>query len=88
MIVLLCTVTTNDSRASIEGVGLILNNSDRKTLGASYIELSGHNKSVSPSLNLPTNGLGVGDTVWGVVTGEAKGQHFFFEKSLKINTCA
>ena len=87
MIALSCTVTTEDSRATITGVGLILNNSKGVILCSTYTGLSGGTKSVNPSLNLPPNGLGVGDTVWAVVSGEVAGQHYFFEQELTIGSC-
>ena len=87
VIALSCTVTTDDSSASITGVGLILNNSGGMTLASSYTESSGGSESVNPSLNLPPGGLGVGDTVWGVVSGEVQGQHYFFEQQLTITKC-
>jgi hypothetical protein len=87
IIVLSCTVTTNDSSATISGVGLILNNSHGMTLCSSYTEFSGGTESVTPALNLPPNGLGVGDTVSGVVSGEVGEQHYFFEQQLTIGSC-
>jgi len=82
-----CTVTTSDSSAAISGVGLMLNNSQGSTLASTYDELSNECESVTPALNIPPGGLKVGDTVWGVVSGEASGQHYFFEKELTIETC-
>jgi len=87
-IVLSCTVTTNDSSASIVGVGLILNNSSGKTLISTYTELANGTNSVTPALNLAPNGLKVGDTVMGVATGEAGGDHYFFEENLLIGKCS
>ena len=84
MISLSCTVTTSDSTAAISGVGLILNNSQGMTLVSSYAELSNDCESVNPALNMPPGGLKVGDTVWGVVSGEVRGQHYFFEQELVI----
>ena len=87
VIALSCTVTTVDSSATISGVGVILNNSEGITLASTYTELSNGSKSANPALNLPPGGLGAGDTVWGVVSGEADGQHYFFEQELTIGTC-
>lgn len=87
VIALSCTVTTVDSDAAISGVGLILNNSAGVTLASTYTEFSSSSESVSPSINLPPGGLGVGDTVWGVVSGEVQGQHYFFEQELTISSC-
>ena len=87
MISLSCTVTTSDSSAAISGVGLILNNSQGSTLVSSYAELSNGCESVTPALNIQPGGLKVGDTVWGVVSGEAQGHHYFFEQKLVIGTC-
>jgi hypothetical protein len=87
VIVLACTATTTDSSASITSVGLILNNSAGTTLASTYTELSNGSESATPALNLPPGGLQVGDTVMGVLTGEAGGQHFFFEQELVIGTC-
>jgi hypothetical protein len=87
IISLSCTVTTNDSSAAISGVGLILNNSQGMTLASSYADLSNDCESVNPALNMPPGALKVGDTVWGVVSGEVRGQHYFFEQELVIGTC-
>jgi hypothetical protein len=87
VISLSCTVTTKGSSAAISGVGLILNNSQGSTLASSYTELSNNCQSVTPALNLPPGGLKVGDTVWGVVSGEVHDQHYFFEQKLVIETC-
>jgi hypothetical protein len=87
VISLSCKVTTSDSSAGISGVGLMLNNSEGMTLASSYTELSTACESVTPALNLPPAGLKVGDTVRGVVSGEAQGQHYFVEQKLIIGTC-
>ena len=87
VISLSCTVAAKDSSASISGVGLVLNNSEGATLGASYADLSNGSESATPALNLPPGNLKVGDTVWGVVTGEANDQHYFFEQELVIENC-
>jgi hypothetical protein len=87
VISLSCTVATNDSSAAISGVGLILNSSEGSTLASTYAELSNSCKSVTPALNLPPGGLKVGDIVWGVVSGEVRDQHYFFEQKLVIETC-
>jgi len=87
VISLSCTVTTSDSSAAISGVGLMLNNSQGSTLASTYAELSNYCESVTPALNLPPGGLKVGDMVLGVVSGEAQGQHYFFEQELVIGTC-
>jgi hypothetical protein len=87
IVALSCTVTTIDSEAAISGVGLILNNSKGITLGSSYTECSGGSESASPSINLPPGTLAVGDTVWGVVSGQVQGQHYFFEEELTITNC-
>ena len=87
VIALSCTITTSDSLPGISGVGLMLNNSKGSTLASTYAELSNECESVTPALNLPPGGLKVGDTVWGVVSGEARGQHYFFEEELVIETC-
>lgn len=87
VISLSCTVTTNDSSAGISGVGLMLNNSKGLILASTYTELSNDCESVTPALNLPPGGLKVGDKVWGVVSGEVQGQHYFFEEELVIGTC-
>jgi len=87
MIVLSCTVTTNDSSSSIDGAGLILNSNSGIILASTYNELSNGSKAVSPSLNIPRGSLQAGATVMGVVTGEAEGDHFFFEQELVIEDC-
>ena len=75
VISLSCTVTSSDSSAVISGVGLMLNDSRGITLTSTYAELSNDCESVTPALNIPPGGLKVGDTVRGVVSGEARGQH-------------
>jgi hypothetical protein len=87
VISLSCTVATNDSSAAISGVGLILNTSGGTTLGSTYADLSNPCESATPALNLPPGGLKVGDTVWGVVSGEVNEQHYFFEQELVIGEC-
>jgi hypothetical protein len=87
MVVLSCTVTTNDSSSSIDGVGLILNNNSGIILASTYNELSNGSRSVSPSLNVPRGGLQAGANVLAVVSGEAEGDHFFFEQELVIEDC-
>lgn len=87
VIALSCTVTTSDSSAAISGVGLMLNNSQGSILASTYTELSNECNSVTPALNLPPGALKVGDVVWGVVSGEARGQHYFFEEKLVIQNC-
>lgn len=86
-IALSCTVTAADSSAGITGVGLILNNSKGVTLASFYTELSNGSESVTPALNMPPGGLAVGSVVSAVVSGEVEGQHYFFEKELKITNC-
>lgn len=87
IIALSCTVATADASTSISGVGLMLNTGNGATLASFYTGLSGGSETVSPALNLPPGGLKVGDTVWGVVSGECQGQHYFFEEKLTITTC-
>ena len=76
-----------DSSPAISGVGLILNNSEGSTLASTYADLSNGCASVTPAVNLPPGGLKVGDTVWGVVSGEVNDRHFFFEQKLVIKNC-
>src|SRR4051812_16937781 len=78
MIVASCTVAGDD----ISGVGLIVNTGAGQTIASCYTELSGGCMSASPSLNLAPNGLGEGDTVLLAASGEADGQHFFFEEKV------
>jgi hypothetical protein len=85
IISLSCTVSANDGE--ISGVGLMLNNSGGVTLASSYVELSNNCQSATPALNIPPGNLNVGDRVWGVVSGEADGQHYFFEQELTIGNC-
>ena len=87
VIALSCRVATDDSSATISGVGLTLNNSEGRIIGSFYTQFSGGSKSVNPAINLPPNGLGVGDIVWGVVTGQVKGQHYFTEQKLTVSSC-
>ena len=85
IIALSCTATS--TKDDISGVGLTLNNQNGMTLASIYVELSDNNRSVTPAINLPVGNLKVGDSVNGVVSGEAGGHHFFFEQKLKIGTC-
>ena len=87
VISLSCRVATRDSSAAISGVGVILNNSQGRTLASTYAELSNGSQSVTPAVNLPPGNLKVGDTVWGVVSGEVNEQHYFFEEKLVIGEC-
>jgi hypothetical protein len=87
VIALSCTVSVNNSDSGISGVGLMLNTSEGVTLASGYTDLSNNNESVTPALNLPPGDLKVGDAVWGVVSGEADGQHYFFEQELTIVNC-
>ena len=87
MIVLSCTITTNDGSDNITGVGLILNSSAGEAIASCYAESSAGSASVSPSINVPPSGLNVGDSVLAAATGEAGGEHFFFEEKLSVGTC-
>ena len=87
VIALSCMVATSDSSAAISSVGLMLNNSAGLTLASSYTEFSSNSESATPSLNLPPSELKVGDTIVGVVSGQAEGQHYFFEQELVIGNC-
>ena len=87
IIALSCKVATYDSSATISGVGLMLNTSDGKTLASFYTESSSGSTTVNPALNLPPGGLKVRNTVWGVVSGECQGEHYFFEEKLTITAC-
>jgi hypothetical protein len=87
MIVLSCEVATIDSSPTITGVGILLNNHAGITLATCYVELSNGTASATPSLNLSTGSLQVGDAVTGVVTGEADKDHFLVEQDLVIGTC-
>jgi hypothetical protein len=87
VIALSCTVAANDSSATISGVGLILNNSKEMIIGSFYTEFSGGVESATPALNLSPSGIAVGDTVWGVVSGEVQGKHYFIEQKLTVSSC-
>lgn len=87
IIVLSCTVRAARGGATITGVGLILNSAEGMTRASSYVELSGGCESLSPSLNLPPQGLAIGHTVSAVLSGEAQGEHFFFQQELTIGNC-
>lgn len=87
IIALSCTVATADASATISGVGLILNTADGTTLASFYSESSKGSETVNPALNLPPGNLKVGDRVWGVVSGESQGHHYFTEEKLTITTC-
>jgi hypothetical protein len=87
IIALSCTIRTNDSSATITGVGLILNNEKGITVGSFYTALSNGCEFVNPSINLPPGGLQEGETVWGVASGEVHKQHYFFEEKLTLGSC-
>ena len=84
VIALTCVVSS--SGPDISGVGLMLNTSEGEILISSYFEFS-DSETVTPALNLPMGNLKVGDSVNAVASGEANGQHFFFEESLTIVDC-
>jgi hypothetical protein len=86
-IALSCTVTAADGSASITGVGLILNTSEGTTLASFYTGASRGSETVNPALNLPAGNLKVGQTVWGVVSGECEDHHYFLEEKLTITAC-
>ena len=95
IISLSCTATANGG--GISGIGLMLNNPAGETLASIYVELSGDCTSVTPAINLPPGKppanapnawvLKVGESINGVVSGEADGQHFFFQEALTIENC-
>lgn len=85
IISLSCTATANGG--GISGIGLMLNSSAGETLASTYVELSGDCASVTPAINVPPGMLRVGDRINGVVSGEADGQHFFFQETLIIENC-
>jgi hypothetical protein len=84
VIALTCVVTSSSS--DISGVGLMLNNSKGEILASSYFEFS-NSETVTVALNLPMGNLDVGDSVFGVASGQANGHHFFFEEHLTIVNC-
>lgn len=84
IVALTCVVTS--TQADISGAGLMLNDSHGSTLVSNYFEFS-DSESVSMALNVPLGNLNVGDIVFGVASGEAGGQHFFFEDKLTIADC-
>ena len=86
-VVLSCTITTDDGSSTISGVGLILNNAKGVTLASFYTEFSDGNKSVTPALNMPPGRVGLGDDVSAVASGQAGGQHFFFQQNLTVGSC-
>jgi hypothetical protein len=86
-IALSCTVTAADGTATITGVGLILNTADGTTLASFYTGASQGSETVNPALNLPAGNLKVGQTVFGIVSGECQDSHYFFEEKLTITTC-
>jgi len=87
ILALSCRVTADEGEATISGVGLILNDAGGKTIASMYVELAENSSLASPALNLPANGLAVGDTVLAAATGEAGGKHYFFEQRLTIENC-
>lgn len=87
VIALYCTVSTENPGETITGVGLTLNNVGGLVLASCYTELDEGSSVVSPALNLLPGGLEVGHTIEAVVSGEAAGQHFFFEQKLTITKC-
>jgi hypothetical protein len=86
LIALSCTVSTVDENATISGAGLILNNHQGKTVGSFYAEFDG-SKSVTLALNIPPGDISVGNSIMGVVSGEAGDQHYFVEQNLTITNC-
>ena len=85
-IVLSCKVSTLDASATITGGGLTLVNRAGKTLGSFYAEFAGSRTS-DLALNIPPNGLSVGDFVMGAASGEVNGQHYFEEQKLQVTQC-
>jgi hypothetical protein len=86
MIALSCAVSSSDESATISGAGLILTNNEGRTMGSFYSEFDG-SKSVTLALNIPRGNISVGDSVMGVVSGEATGQHYFVEQNLTLTNC-
>ena len=84
IIALSCTASSD---TGISGIGLMLNSAEGATLASTYVELSGSSESATPAINLSSGDLKVGDVVSGVVSGEAGGQHFFFQEKLTIGEC-
>lgn len=82
-----CTVTTNDSSATITSAVLSATNSDDTDLVACGASLSSGVETVFPSLNLPSSGLSVGDSITAAVGGEADGEHYFFTQSITLAAC-
>jgi hypothetical protein len=86
VIALSCTVSTINERATISGAGLILNNAAGRTVASFYAEFEG-SKTAVVALNIPPGDISVGDSIMGVVSGEADGQHYFVEQNLTIANC-
>jgi len=82
-IVASCTITGD----GITGVGLIVNTGAGELVASCYTELAGGSSSASPSVNLVSKTVKEGDTLLLAASGEADGQHFFFEEKITIGTC-
>ena len=87
ILTLSCRITAEEGKETMSAVGLILNDGDGKTIASMYVELAENNSLASPALNVPGDGLAVGGQVVAAVSGEADGQHFFFEQRLTIENC-
>jgi hypothetical protein len=87
MLVLSCTLTTDDGSDHITGAGLVLNTSAGETIASCYTNCSGGSSSVATSLNALPSGIAVGDSVLAAATGEANGEHFFLEEHLAVGSC-
>lgn len=85
-IVVSCKVSTVDAKATITGAGLVLVNREGQTLSSFYSEFDG-STTVDLALNLPPSGIKVGDSVMGVASGEADGQHFLEQQKLQVGNC-
>jgi len=81
---LVVSYTVAADSGSLGGVGLVVSNSGGHTVATAYVDLTGDANSASPAINVPADGVAVGDTVVAAATGEAGGEHFFEEKRLTV----
>jgi hypothetical protein len=86
VLVVSCSVSTIDDKATITGGGLVVNNSGGQTVGSFYAEFEGSN-TVSLAINIPPGSINVGDSIMAVASGEADDQHYFGEKNLSVTNC-
>ena len=87
IVALSCRVTAAEGEALISAVGLVLNDGAGNEIASMYVELAEETSLASPALNVPAGTLKLGDQVIAAATGEADGEHFFFEQTLSVENC-